>query len=97
MAYSLNTGWERRSAGTWAIRPRGFESVSRGVSGIMQRLTQSSGDAELIPILEHYASANLAATDRKPIEQAIDRIRFDAERRTRNAPQIVEWLRTHPA
>ena len=67
-----------------------------GRSRFMQRLTQSSGDAELIPILERYASANLAATDRKPIEQAVDRIRFDAERRTRNAPQIVEWLRRHP-
>jgi len=68
-----------------------------GRSRFMQRLTQSSGDAELIPILEGYASANLAATDRKPIDQAIDRIRFDAERRTRNGPQIAEWLNSHPA
>lgn len=68
-----------------------------GRSRFMQRLTQSSGDATLIPILEAYASKNLAATDRKPIDQAIDRIRFDAERRKRNAPQIAEWLRSHPA
>jgi len=68
-----------------------------GRSRFMQRLVQNSGDAELIPILERYASANLAATDRKPVEQAIDRIRFDAERRKRNAPQIAEWLRGHPA
>jgi len=68
-----------------------------GRSRFMQRLSQNSSDAELIPILEGYASKNLAATDRKPIEQAIDRIRFDAERSKRNAPQIVEWLRTHPA
>jgi aminopeptidase N len=68
-----------------------------GRSRFMQRLAQHSGDAELIPILEGYASKNLAATDRKPIEQAIDRIRFDAERSKRNAPQIAEWLRTHPA
>ena len=63
----------------------------------MQRLTQNSGDAALIPILEGYASKNLAPTDRKPIDQAIDRIRFDAERRKRNAAQIAEWLRSHPA
>jgi aminopeptidase N len=68
-----------------------------GRSRFMQRLTQNSGDAELIPILEGYASKNLAATDRKPIDQAIDRIRFDAERSTRIAPQIAEWLRSHPA
>ena len=41
----------------------------------MQRLAGSSRDAALIPMLEAYAKRNLAATDRKPIEQAIDRIR----------------------
>jgi aminopeptidase N len=68
-----------------------------GRSRFMQRLTQNSGDPEIIPILEGYASKNLAATDRKPIDQAIDRIRFDAERNKRIAPQIIEWLRNHPA
>jgi aminopeptidase N len=68
-----------------------------GRSRFMQRLTQNSGDAALIPILEGYASKNLAPTDRKPIDQAIDRIRFDVGRRKRNAAQIVEWLRSHPA
>jgi aminopeptidase N len=66
-----------------------------GRSRFMQRLTQNSGDAELIPILEAYASAELPATDRKPIDQAIDRIRFDAERSKANAPQIAAWLQSH--
>ena len=32
----------------------------------------------LIPVLESYAKANLAASDRKPVQQAIDRIRFES-------------------
>ena len=35
---------------------------------------------QLIPMLESYAKRTLRATDRKPIDQAIDRIRF-AKRR----------------
>ena len=41
----------------------------------MQRLAAGSRDAALIPVLESYANANLAESDRKPVQQAIDRIR----------------------
>ena len=49
-----------------------------GRSRFMQRLAGGSNDASLIATLEAYASANLAASDRKPIDQAIDRIRFES-------------------
>ena len=48
-----------------------------GRSRFMQRLVASSSDAALIPVLERYAAANLAATDRAPVNQTIDRIRFE--------------------
>ena len=67
-----------------------------GRSRFMQRLAAASGDPTLIPTLESYAQANLGASDRKPIEQAIDRIRFDAEKKQRTAPQVAAWLAGHP-
>ena len=39
-----------------------------GRSRFMQRLAGSSRDPALIPVLENFANANLAATDRKPIQ-----------------------------
>ncbi len=66
-------------------------------SRFLQNLTQNSGDASLIPIIEAYAAKHLAETDRAPIRQAVDRIRFDVEKRQRIAPQVAEWLRIHPA
>ena len=47
-----------------------------GRSSFMQRLAGASRDAALIPVLENYAKANLAESDRKPIQRAVDRIRF---------------------
>ena len=44
----------------------------------MQRLAASSRDPALIPILEGYAKANLGESDRKPVQQAIDRIRSES-------------------
>jgi len=68
-----------------------------GRSRFMQGLAQNSGDAALIPIIEAYAKANLAESDRAPISRAVDRIRYDAAKRQRIAPEIAAWLQAHPA
>ena len=68
-----------------------------GRSRFMERLTAGSDDASLIPTLEAYANANLAATDRKPIDQAIARIRFEAGKRPRERSEVAAWLKAHPA
>ena len=68
-----------------------------GRSRFMQRLAGSSSDAALIPVLEAYANANLAASDRKPIQQAIDRIRYESAQARRIRTETAEWLTAHPA
>jgi aminopeptidase N len=68
-----------------------------GRSRFMQRLAAPSNDASLIPILESYASANLAATDRKPIDQAIDQLRFESSTLPRIRSEVSAWLKSHPA
>jgi aminopeptidase N len=68
-----------------------------GRSRFMQRLVRSSSDASLIPTLESYAIANLAATDRKPIEQAVDRLRFESSSLPRIRAEVKAWLQAHPA
>jgi len=68
-----------------------------GRSRFMQRLSAGSNDPALIPILENYAQANLAATDRKPIDQAVDRLRFEATSLPRVRSEVAAWLRAHPA
>ncbi len=67
-----------------------------GRSSFMQRLAAGSGDAALIPVLEAYAKANLAETDRKPVQQAIDRIRFESSQRPRIQSETMQWLNAHP-
>jgi aminopeptidase N len=68
-----------------------------GRSRFMQRLVEDSGDASLIPTLEAYAAANLAATDRAPINQAIDVIRLISERAPRMRSEVGTWLAANPA
>ena len=68
-----------------------------GRSRFLQGLAQGSGDMTLIPTLETYAKANLSETDRAPINRAIDRIRYDAAKNRRTAPEIAAWLQAHPA
>ncbi|QIK79913.1 M1 family metallopeptidase [Sphingomonas piscis] len=63
-----------------------------GRSRFMQRLVGDSSDASLIPILESYANANLAATDRAPINQAIDTIRLLSARQSRMRSEVGAWL-----
>ena len=67
-----------------------------GRSRFMQRLAGSSRDAALIPILESYAKANLAETDRKPIQQTIDRIRYESTQAQRIRTETAAWLAAHP-
>jgi len=67
-----------------------------GRSRFMQRLVGSSNDASLIPVLEAYAQANLAASDRKPIDQAIDRLRFQSSALPRIRSETQAWLQAHP-
>ncbi|HEY7006203.1 MAG TPA: hypothetical protein VH392_06920, partial [Sphingomicrobium sp.] len=63
-----------------------------GRSRFMQRLASASHDASLIPVLESYASAHLAASDRKPIEQAVDRIRSRSSQIPRIDSETAAWL-----
>jgi aminopeptidase N len=67
-----------------------------GRSRFMQRLASSSHDAALIPVLEAYAKANLAASDRKPIDQTIDRIRSRSSQIPRIDAETSAWLKAHP-
>jgi aminopeptidase N len=68
-----------------------------GRSRFMQRLVAASNDASLIPTLESYANANLAASDRKPIERAIDQLRFQSSILPRVRTEVAAWLKSHPA
>jgi aminopeptidase N len=68
-----------------------------GRSRFMQRLSFGSNDAALIAILESYAQANLAPTDRKPIEAAVDLLRFESSQMPRIRTEVAAWLQAHRA
>jgi aminopeptidase N len=67
-----------------------------GRSRFMGRLSAGSDDASLIPMLDAYAKANLALTDRKPVDQAVSRIHFQARKLPRERAEVVAWLKAHP-
>jgi len=67
-----------------------------GRSRFMQRLAASSRDPALVAVLEAYASANLGTSDRKPIQQAIDRIRSESAQTARVRSETAAWLAGHP-
>jgi len=67
-----------------------------GRSRFMARLSGRSADASLIPTLEAYANAHLAASDRKPIDQAIGRIQFASGKLPRVQSEVKAWLQAHP-
>ncbi len=67
-----------------------------GRSRFMERLSASSSDLSLVPILDSYAKANLAPTDRKPVDEAIERIRFEAAKLPRERSEMGAWLSSHP-
>jgi aminopeptidase N len=66
---------------------------SSGRSRFVSELVRESDDAALVPRLQAYAVANLRAEDRRPVEQAIGRIRWKAENRPRIRSELVAWLR----
>ncbi|MFL6733312.1 MAG: M1 family metallopeptidase, partial [Sphingomicrobium sp.] len=66
-----------------------------GRSRFMQRIVSGSDDATIIPTLEAYAKANLAETERTPLNQAIDRIRFNSARAPRLKAEVGAWLAAH--
>jgi aminopeptidase N len=67
-----------------------------GRSRFMQRLAESTHDPSLIPVLENYANAKLAESDRKPVQQAIDRIRSESAQDGRIRSETGAWLAAHP-
>jgi aminopeptidase N len=67
-----------------------------GRSSFMQRLASSSRDPALIPILQNFAQANLAESDRKPVQRAIDRIRSESAQAPRIRSETAAWLKAHP-
>jgi len=67
-----------------------------GRSRFMQRLVADSSDPSLIPTLEAYAKANVAETDRAPINQAVDVIRLLSARAGRMRSEVGAWLAAHP-
>jgi len=67
-----------------------------GRSSFMQRLAASSRDSALIPVLRDFAQANLAESDRKPVQRAIDRIRSESAQAPRIRSETVAWLKLHP-
>jgi len=56
---------------------------------------QSSHDPAFIPILENYTTANLKPTDRKPIQQVIDRLRSESTQLPRVRTETTQWLQAH--
>lgn len=77
-----------------------LEQVNRlidisGRSRFMQRLAGSSRDPALIPILNAFAQANLGESDRKPVQQAIDRIRAESGEAERIRSETAAWLAAH--
>jgi len=55
-----------------------------------------SDNLALIPKLEAYGQATFSASNRKPIERAVTRIRWKAGNRDRIRSETAAWLRAHP-
>jgi aminopeptidase N len=66
-------------------------------SRFIGRIASGSHNGDTIAKLQAYADANIAASDRKPIEQAINviNVRLATEQRTKS--ETVRWLRGHAA
>jgi aminopeptidase N len=79
-----------------------WDEVSRFVDATSQsrfvaRLAGGSNKAATIDKLQRYASAHIAATSRKPIDQAVSRIRVRVTTEPRIKSQVGEWLQRHSA
>jgi aminopeptidase N len=67
-----------------------------GRSRFVAGLAAQSEDATLIPKLEAYGNATFKAADRKPIDQAVTRIRWRVANRDRIRSETASWLVAHP-
>ena len=66
-----------------------------GRSRFVAGLAAQSDDPTLIPKLVDYGNATFKAADRKPIEQAVSRIRWRLSNRERIRSETAAWLRAH--
>jgi len=67
-----------------------------GRSGFVARLVGTSSDPALIARLQAYGNATFQPEDRKPIDEAIGRIRWRASNRPRIRSETAAWLKAHP-
>lgn len=67
-----------------------------GRSRFIGGLVNGVSDPAVIGKLQTYASANLAATDRRPVAQAIGKIQWRVANRPRVKAEVVQWLKAHP-
>jgi aminopeptidase N len=67
-----------------------------GRSRFVAGLVSQSDDPALIAKLQAYGEATFKAADRKPIEQAIGRLRWRAANRDRIRAETAAWLKAHP-
>jgi aminopeptidase N len=63
-------------------------------SRFIGRIASGSHDGATIGKLEAYANGNISATDRKPIDQAINRIRVRLGNEGRIKSEVAAWLRS---
>jgi aminopeptidase N len=64
-------------------------------SQFIARLAANSDDPSLITKLNDYAKANVADSDRRPLDQAIERIRWRSSTNPRIARETAAWLAKH--
>lgn len=62
-------------------------------STFIARLADLSSDPAVAKMLEDYATANVAASDRRPVEEALGKIRWRAQSRPRIASETAAWLK----
>jgi aminopeptidase N len=65
-------------------------------SRFVGRIASGSHNAATIAKIDAYAKANIAANNRKPIDQAIAAIRVRLAIEPRIKAETIEWLRSHP-
>ncbi len=64
-------------------------------SRYVARLASGSDKAETVGKLQAYANQHIAASSRKPIDQAVSTIKARLEREPRVKSQVAQWLQTH--
>ena len=67
-----------------------------GRSRFVAGLVSDSGDEALIPRLEAYGQATFTPENRKPIQSAVTRIRWQAANLGRIRSETAAWLKAHP-